>query len=180
MSDLSATTGFHKQYNSASPELLIFCSAMKMPYFIAIFSLTFLITTFAFPRETAISNQMQPTNIVTAGPPDVTEEGSLRCSDGATVLHTTDCTMGTPVSFCYKPQAPITCDEGYFPSVWHPDHCMQVSTCFPTDADWITTECSNGALAISTETLYSGTLAGGDDAMITCQSRIQVLHQDQS
>jgi hypothetical protein len=38
---------------------------------------------------------------------------------------------------------------------------MEVSTCFPTDADWITTECSNGALPVSTETLYSGTLAEG-------------------
>ncbi|OOQ89050.1 hypothetical protein PEBR_10422 [Penicillium brasilianum] len=138
-----------------------------MFYSIVILSLTFPITTFAFPRETAIDNQVQPTHVVTAEPPGITEQGSLRCFDGATVLHTTDCTMGTPVSFCYKPQSPITCDEGYFPSVWHPDHCMQESTCFPTDADWITTECSNGALPISTETLYSGTLAGGDDAMIT-------------
>jgi hypothetical protein len=145
-------------------------SKMDKASLIVIISLTFSITTLAFPRETGISNHVQPTRVVTATPPAITEEGSLRCFDGATVLHTTDCTMGTPVSFCYKPQTSITCDEGYFPSVWHPDHCMEVSTCFPTDADWITTECSNGALPVSTETLYSGTLAEGDDAMITCKS----------
>ncbi|CAI7631544.1 unnamed protein product [Penicillium manginii] len=85
----------------------------------------------------------------------------LRCSDGSTVLHTTDCTMGTPVVYCFQPPPPITCNHGYFPSVWHPEHCLEESTCFPTDADWITTECHNGAFPFSTSTLYEGTLADG-------------------
>jgi hypothetical protein len=155
--------------------LQLLSSKMERSYLILIIQLTFSITALAFPRETGIHKQVQPTNVVTAEPPGITEEGSLRCFDGATILHTTDCTMGTPVSFCYKPQPPITCDEGSFPSVWHPDHCMEVSTCFPTDADWITTECSNGAVPLSTETLYSGTLAGEDNALITCQLRTQDL-----
>ena len=130
-------------------------------------SLSLSLTTFAFPRETSIAQNVQPAHVVTAEPPGITSDGTLRCPDGAIILHTTDCTMGTPVSFCYKPQPPIACDEGYFPSVWHPDHCMQGSTCFPTDVDWITTECSNGAYPYSTETLYSGILAGKDDAIVT-------------
>lgn len=142
---------------------------MEKLYLVAIISLTFSIATLAFPRETAINQNVQPTHAVTAEPPAITAEGTLRCTDGATVLHSTDCTMGTPVSFCYKSQPPITCDEGYFPSIWHPGHCMQESTCFATDADWITTECSNGAYPYSTETLYSGTLAGEDNAIVTCQ-----------
>lgn len=145
---------------------------IQRPYLVAIISLSFSITTFAFPRETAIAQNVQLTHAVTAEPPGITSAGTLRCTDGATILHTTDCTMGTPVSFCYKPQPPITCDEGYFPSVWHPDHCMQESTCFPTDADWITTECSNGAYPYSTETLYSGTLAGEGDSIVTCECNI--------
>lgn len=147
---------------------------MQTPCLVAIISLSFSITTFAFPRETAIAQNVQPTHAVAAEPPGITSEGTLRCSDGATILHTTDCTMGTPVSFCYKPRPPITCDEGYFPSVWHPDHCMQEPTCFPTDADWITTECSNGAYPYSTETLYSGALVGEDDAIVTCECNISL------
>lgn len=145
------------------------CSRMDKPSLLVIISLTFSIAAVAFPRETGIVNHVQSTKVVTVSPPAITEVGSLRCFDGATVLYTTDCTMGTPVSFCYKPQTSITCDEGYFPSVWHPDHCMEISTCFPIDADWITTGCSNGALPVSTKTLYSGKLAGGHDAMITCK-----------
>lgn len=140
----------------------------------AIISLYFSITAFAFPRETAITPNVQPNHAVTAEPPAITSDGALRCSDGATILHTTDCTMGTPVSYCYKPPPPITCDKGYFPSVWHPGHCMEESTCFPTNAVWITTECSNGAYPYSTKTLYSGTLAGGDDTIITCERNISL------
>ncbi|KAF3396464.1 hypothetical protein F1880_006659 [Penicillium rolfsii] len=140
---------------------------MDMFSLMVIILLTFSITTLAFPRETGIDYHVQPTNVVTASPPAVTEDKSLRCVDGATILYTTDCTMGTPVSFCYKPPASMTCDEGHFPSVWHPDHCMELSTCFRTDADWITTECSNGALPVSTDTLYSGALAKGNHAVIT-------------
>ncbi|OKP12400.1 hypothetical protein PENSUB_2136 [Penicillium subrubescens] len=140
---------------------------MDKPSLILTISLTFSITALAFPRETGVNNHVQPTKVVTAAPPAITEEGSLRCFDGATILHTTDCTMGTPVSFCFKPQTPITCDEGYFPSVWHPDHCIEVSTCFPTDADWITTECSNGALPVSTKTLMT-TIDGASDFETYC------------
>ncbi|KAJ5637123.1 hypothetical protein N7490_007002 [Penicillium lividum] len=93
-------------------------------------------------------------------PPAITAAPRLYCTDGSTILHTTDCTMGTSVSYCFKPDPPISCEDGYFPSVWHPDHCMEQSTCFPLDAVWITTECSNGAVPYTTTTLYDGMLAG--------------------
>ncbi|KAJ5177191.1 uncharacterized protein N7482_003068 [Penicillium canariense] len=121
----------------------------------------------ASPHETAVDRPAPLTTVVTAESPRITEEGTLRCSGGATVLHTTDCTMGTSVSFCYKPPPPLHCDEGYFPSVWHPDHCMEESTCFPTDAEWITRGCSNGAYPYSTKTVYDGTLAGGHHTVIS-------------
>ncbi|KAJ5688884.1 hypothetical protein N7462_003276 [Penicillium macrosclerotiorum] len=132
-----------------------------------IISFSYLVGTMGFPRETAIDGQGQPL-ITSVQPqaPAVTEAAALRCSDGATILHTTDCTMGTSTSYCFKPQPPIKCEAGFFPSVWHPDHCMELSTCFPIDADWIITECSNGAFASSTKTLYNGHLAGGYSTVI--------------
>lgn len=41
------------------------------------------------------------------------------------------------------------------------------STCYPTDAPYITTECSNGQVPYSTTTLYEGTLAGGKSTTIS-------------
>lgn len=131
----------------------------------------------AFPRETAIDNHLQPTMTVTAAAPPVTEAANLHCSNGSTVLFTTDCTLGTPVSYCHKPRPPISCRPGFFPSVWHPDHCMEQSTCFPLNAAWITTECSNGALPLTTTTLFEGTLAGGISTVVSCKSI--PLHNDQ-
>ncbi|KAJ6155770.1 hypothetical protein N7470_006336 [Penicillium chermesinum] len=78
--------------------------------------------------------------------------------------------MGTPVSFCHKPEAPIKCGHGYFPSVWHADHCMEQSTCFPLDAAWLTTECQHGAIPYTTNTMYDGTLAGGLSTVISAVS----------
>ncbi|KAJ5702624.1 hypothetical protein N7488_010172 [Penicillium malachiteum] len=134
-------------------------------------SFLLLCTAMAFPQETAVQDQAQATAPVTeAAAPGVTAAAALRCTDGSTVLHTTDCTMGTPISFCYKKPPPIKCDKGYFPSVWHPDHCMEESTCFPLSAEWITTECSNGGIPYSTKTLFDGTLAGGESTVISAVS----------
>lgn len=124
---------------------------------------TLSVTINAFPRETTRDGLPLVPATTTPAASMVTEAPyhDLRCSDGSTVLHTTDCTMGTPVVYCFQPPPPITCNHGYFPSVWHPEHCLEESTCFPTDADWITTECHNGAFPFSTSTLYEGTLADG-------------------
>lgn len=117
----------------------------------------------AFPQQTAAAT-------TTAPPSTITKAASLSCSDGKTAVYTTDCTMGTPTSYCAAPLAPISCSEGYFPSVWHPGHCVEASTCFPVDASWITTECSNGAIPWTTKTMYEGTLAGGQSTIISGES----------
>ena len=128
-----------------------------------------ILAAMAFPNQTTMMTQVQPTPTVT-DPASALITRPARCTDGSTLLHTTDCTMGTPVSYCYKPQPPIKCNDGYFPSVWHPDHCMEESTCFPLNAMWITTECSNGAVPYTTTTLYDGTLAGGSSTVISGES----------
>lgn len=120
----------------------------------------------AFPRETA--QHQPPSATTTAPPPPVTSPANLRCSHGSTVLFTTDCTLGTPVSYCHKPNPPIRCKPGFFPSVWHPDHCMEQPTCFPLNAAWLTTDCSNGAVPVTTKTLFDGTLAGGMSTVVSC------------
>jgi len=120
----------------------------------------FLSAVMAIPQQTAMITTV-------AAPATVTQGPELRCSDGQTAIYTTDCTLGTPVSYCFRPEPPIKCSNGYFPSVWHPDHCMEQSACFPLSAPWITTECSNGALAYSTSTIYEGTLLGGESTTIT-------------
>lgn len=132
-----------------------------------LYIISFLICTgaTAFPRETA---QHQPSTTTTASPPPVTEAANLRCSGGSTVLFTTDCIMGTPVSYCHKPNPPIRCKPGFFPSVWHPDHCMEQPTCFPLNAAWLTTDCSNGAIPATTKTLFDGSLAGGTSTVVSC------------
>ncbi|KAJ5182522.1 hypothetical protein N7492_000138 [Penicillium capsulatum] len=127
-------------------------------------SLTF-VAAMAFPHETAFVRPIQPSAVVSDAPnPAVTRPP--RCTDGSTLLHTTDCTMGTPVSYCHKPES-LNCAHGFFPANWHPDHCMEASTCFPLNAAWLTTECSNGALPYTTRTLYDGTLAGGASTVIS-------------
>lgn len=129
---------------------------------IALFSFLFTAVV-AFPQQTAVGT-------TTAIPATITKAASLSCSDGQTAVYTTDCTMGTPTSYCARPEPPIQCSEGYFPSVWHPGHCMEQSTCFPVDASWITTECSHGAIPWTTSTLYEGTLAGGQSTIISAVS----------
>ncbi|KAJ5524171.1 hypothetical protein N7494_010821 [Penicillium frequentans] len=134
-------------------------------------TLSFCVAVMATPLETTMTDQLRPSETVTeAAGPKVTAAPRLHCTDGSTILHTTDCTMGTPVSYCFKEEPPIECDDGFFPSVWHPDHCMEQSTCFPLDAVWITTECSNGAIPYTTKTLYDGTLAGGSSTVIRAVS----------
>lgn len=113
----------------------------------------------AIPQKTA-------TFITTAAPAVITHGPELWCSDGQTAVYTTDCTLGTPVSYCFSQEPPIECAQGFFPSVWHPDHCMEQSTCFSLSEPWITTKCSNGAIPYSTTTLYEGTLAGGASTVI--------------
>jgi hypothetical protein len=129
---------------------------------IALFSF-FFTAVGAFPQQTAAGT-------TTATPATITKAASLSCSDGQTAVYTTDCTMGTPTSYCARPEPPIQCSEGYFPSVWHPGHCMEQSTCYPLDASWITTECSHGAIPWTTSTLYEGTLAGGQSTIISGES----------
>ena len=136
-------------------------------YYSLITIFTYTLGAMAFPRETAIVGDYKSVAAVTeAAAPAVTAAATLHCTGGSTVLYTTDCTMGTPVSYCHSPPPPIQCGTGYFPSVWHPGHCVQESTCFPLDAVWITTECSNGGIAYTTQTLYEGTLAGGQSTVI--------------
>ncbi|KAJ5826470.1 hypothetical protein N7447_003233 [Penicillium robsamsonii] len=129
---------------------------------ITLFSFFFTVVV-AFPQQTAAGTTTVP-------PATITKAASLSCSDGKTAVYTTDCTMGTPTSYCASPEPPIQCSEGYFPSVWHPGHCMEQSTCFPLDASWITTECSHGAIPWTTSTLYEGTLAGGESTIISGES----------
>lgn len=133
---------------------------------ITIISFVFLVVAMAFPRETALEHQLEPSAVVTEAP-NAAVTRPPRCTDGSTLLRTTDCTMGTPVSYCHKPGPPLNCDHGFFPASWHPDHCMEESTCFPINAAWLTTECSNGAMPYTTRTLYDGTLAGGSSTVIS-------------
>lgn len=129
---------------------------------VAVLSL-FFSAVLAFPQQTAVG-------ATTAPPATITKVASLSCSDGQTAVYTTDCTMGTPTSYCATPEPPIQCSEDYFPSVWHPGHCIEQSTCFPLDASWITTECSHGAIPWTTKTMYEGTLAGGQSTIISGES----------
>jgi hypothetical protein len=145
---------------------------------INVVSLALFVLAMAFPRETAVSGQLDLAHATTtASPPAVTEDATLRCAHGSSILYTTDCTMGTPVSYCWKPARPIICRTNEFPSVWHPDHCNEEQTCFPISAAWITTECSNGAVPYSTKTLYDGTLAGGKSTVISCKLRFSHMEK---
>ena len=139
---------------------------------ITVVSLAIFVLAMAFPRETVAIGQLDLAHATTtASPPADTKDAHLRCAHGSSVLYTTDCTMGTPVSYCWKPPPPIKCQGDEFPSVWHPDHCMEEQTCFPISAAWITTECSNGAVPYGTKILYDGTLAGGRATVISCKPR---------
>lgn len=126
----------------------------------------------AFPQQTPSPSALSSAGSSTTSPPDssITPAATLSCSDGSTLVHTTDCTLGTPVSYCYSPPPPIQCPSGYFPSVYHPGHCEEAQTCFPVDASWITTKCSNGGIPWTTSTLYAGTLAGGEMTTISMVS----------
>ncbi|EAW24338.1 uncharacterized protein NFIA_039140 [Aspergillus fischeri NRRL 181] len=105
--------------------------------------------------------QTPTTLATTTAPPMTTPAASTpTCGPGSTLIHTTDCTMGTPVSYCYSAPPPISCSAGFFPGVYHPGHCIEASTCYPVDASWITTKCSNGGIPWSTSTLFEGVLAG--------------------
>jgi hypothetical protein len=121
----------------------------------------------AFPQQTPSPITTSSGYSVTIPPSStITSSASLSCSSGSTVLYTTDCTQGIPISYCYSPPPPIQCSSGYFPGVYHPGHCIEASTCYPVDAPWITTTCTNGEQPYSTSTLYQGTLAGGTSTII--------------
>ncbi|OQE92694.1 hypothetical protein PENNAL_c0007G04688 [Penicillium nalgiovense] len=113
----------------------------------------------AIPQQTASITMTATPAVITQGP-------ELLCSNGQTAIYTTDCTMGTPVSYCFSQEPLLECPQGSFPSVWHPDHCMEQSSCFPLSEPWITTKCSNGAIPYSTSTIYQGTLEGGESTVI--------------
>ncbi|CAG8283174.1 unnamed protein product [Penicillium olsonii] len=119
----------------------------------------YLATVMAFPQQTI-------TVTTATSPAQITQGPELVCLEGQTAVYTTDCTLGTPMSYCFSPEPPIRCSRGFFPSVWHPDHCMERSTCFPISAPWITTTCTHGALAYSTSTFYEGTVADGHFTVI--------------
>ncbi|KAJ5562759.1 hypothetical protein N7461_001520 [Penicillium sp. DV-2018c] len=128
-------------------------------YQVCLFFACFLSATMATPQQTG-------TTTITAAPMAITTPPKLLCPYGQTAVYTTDCTMGTSVSYCYNPSHSVECEQGFFPSVWHPDHCMEQSTCFPLKEPWITTSCSNGAIPFWTSTIYDGTLAGGHSTVI--------------
>ncbi|KAJ5888325.1 hypothetical protein N7495_008366 [Penicillium taxi] len=145
---------------------------MRSSYLITFIPFVSFATASLFPRETSVAESVQPSvsvSVATATPA-VTTAPALTCSAGSTVLYTTECTVGKPISYCHSPEPPIQCQSGYFPSVYHPGHCIEQSTCFPVDADWITTDCSNGAVPYSTSTLFEGTLAGGKSTTISVVS----------
>lgn len=119
-----------------------------------------LATTMATVPIASITSTTAPVASITAAP-------ELTCTDGSTILSTIDCTMGTPTSYCHKPEPRIECPTGFYPGLWHPGHCVELQTCYPLDASWIATECSNGAEPWSTSTLYEGTLAGGQSTVVT-------------
>ena len=122
--------------------------------------LIFFCAVMAFPQQT-------PMVTTDAAPAKITQGPELVCLEGQTAVYTTDCTVGTPLSYCFSPEPPIECQPGSFPGVWHPDHCMERSTCFAANEPWITTKCSNGAFPYSTSTFYSGTLPGGLSTTVT-------------
>ena len=125
-----------------------------------LFLALFISATMAIPHQTSSITKAAASAVITPGP-------ELQCSNGQTAVYTTDCTLGIPVSYCSSPEPPIECSQGFFPSVWHPGHCIEQSTCFPLNAPWITTKCSNGGIPYTTSTLYQGTLAGGESTVIS-------------
>lgn len=129
----------------------------------------FISVTLAIPQQTASITMAAAPAVITQGP-------ELWCPNGQTAVYTTDCTMGTPVSYCFSQEPPIECSQGFFPSVWHPDHCMEESSCFPLSEPWITTQCSNGAVPYSTSTIYEGTLAGGESTVIRGEFLASCFH----
>jgi hypothetical protein len=89
----------------------------------------------------------------------------LSCTSGSTVLHTTDCTYGFPISYCYSAPPPVTCSPSSYPVVGH-NRCNAFTFCAKVPAT--TSSCSqqDGFTATSTATLYSGTLAGETTATV--------------
>ena len=106
------------------------------------------------------SSTIESTSLITTAP-------GLTCTGGSTVLFTEECTYRTPISYCHSPEPPISCGPSSFPSVYYPVRCVTASTCYPVDAYFITTRCSFGGIAYNTQTLYEGTLAGGQSTTIT-------------
>lgn len=69
-------------------------------YYTACVSLAFFVVALAFPRETAVSGQLNlPHASTSASSPVVIEDANFRCMHESTILYTTDCTMDTPVSY---------------------------------------------------------------------------------
>ncbi|KAJ5921779.1 hypothetical protein N7516_009482 [Penicillium verrucosum] len=74
---------------------------------ITLFSFLFSVVV-AFPQQTAAGT-------TTAIPATITKAASLSCSDGQTAVYTTDCTMGTPTSYCARPEPPSSARRGTSP-----------------------------------------------------------------
>ncbi|KAK3375807.1 hypothetical protein B0T24DRAFT_617061 [Lasiosphaeria ovina] len=124
----------------------------------------------AYPQNTVpASSTITSITSVTPPPSAITTAPGLTCTDGSTVLYTKECTYGFPISYCHSDPPPLTCQTGYFPSSIQYGHCEVGQTCFPVDADWITTTCSpgGGQTPYLTATLFSGTLAGGVSTVIS-------------
>ena len=134
-----------------------------------LFLLPLVLPAIAIPTPTPSATSLIPdsSKITSAPAATITTAPELVCSSGSTIVHTTDCTRGTPISYCSSPEPPIQCATGSYPGVWHPGHCMELQTCYALNAAWITTECSNGGIPWSTSTLYEGTLAGGASTVVT-------------
>jgi len=92
---------------------------------------------------------------------------SLHCTNGSTAVTTTDCTYGGTYSFCYKAPPPLTCSESSYPSSYDCGECEICTGCFPVNATYLTTTCSNnGEFPYTTNTIFNGTLAGGTTTTI--------------
>ncbi len=122
-----------------------------------------------FPQQTPSPTTPPSYNAssTTASTSLITTAPGLTCTGGSTVLYTEECTYRHPISYCHSPEPPITCGPSSFPSVWYPQRCFSASTCYPVNANFITTECSFGGVPYSTTTLFRGTLAGGESTTIT-------------
>ncbi|KAK3386534.1 hypothetical protein B0H63DRAFT_467921 [Podospora didyma] len=113
---------------------------------------------------------ISPSSSATTPPPSsITTAPQLICTGGSTIKTTSDCTYPSiTYSYCYSAPPPLTCSEGFWPGHISYGHCMDGEICYKLNETWITTTCApNGQTAYTTNTLFSGTLAGGVSTVIS-------------